>query len=142
PSKAGAKFSFRLVPDQDPVKIADATKKWITQRLPVGVTMKFTFIHGGRGVLSPITSPYVRAASEAVREGFGVEPLFVRDGGSIPIVAKFAEIVNPVMLLIGLGLDMDRIHSPNESFSMEDFHRGIRTSALLWEKLAAVRKGM
>ena len=140
PAKAGAKFSFRLVPNQDPKKVADAAQRWIADQLPVGITMKFTWHHGGRGVLTPISSPFFLAAADAVTEGFGTAPLYIRDGGSIPIIAKFAQIVDPVMVLIGLGLDMDRIHSPNESFSMEDFHRGIRTSALLWEKLAAVGK--
>ncbi len=139
PAKASAKFSFRLVPNQDPDVIAEATKAWIEKRLPAGVTMKFTYLHGGRGVLSSTANPFVRAAAVAVEEAFGVAPLYMRDGGSIPIIAKFAEIVNPAMLLVGLGLDMDQIHSPNESFSMDDFQKGILSSAILWEKLAQVK---
>ncbi|MEM9656805.1 MAG: M20/M25/M40 family metallo-hydrolase, partial [Planctomycetota bacterium] len=83
-----------------------------------------------------LESPYVQAAAEAIQEGFGRRPVMIREGGSIPIVNTFTEQLHADVLLLGWGQNDDNPHSPNEKFSLADFHHGIRASAALWEKLA------
>jgi succinyl-diaminopimelate desuccinylase len=87
----------------------------------------------------PLDSPFVSAAERAVERGFGRVPLRIREGGSIPIVTAFRSKLHADSLLLGWGLDDDNTHSPNEKFSIADFHRGIRASAYLWEELARIR---
>jgi succinyl-diaminopimelate desuccinylase len=135
PAQAGAKFSFRLVPNQDPHKVAAALESMLQQLCPPGITMKLVSHHGSPGVLVPLDSPYVAAAARAIEYAFGRSPVFTREGGSIPIVTAFHETLHADALLIGWGQDDDNTHSPNEKFSLADFHRGIRASAKLWEEL-------
>jgi succinyl-diaminopimelate desuccinylase len=139
PAKAGAKFSFRLVPNQDPHKIAAALESFLRPLCPPGIRMELIDMHGAPGVVVPLESPYVQAAAVAVEQGFGVRPVFIREGGSIPIVTKFAEKLHADTLLLGWGLDDDNTHSPNEKFCLADFHRGIRASACLWQQLGEIR---
>jgi succinyl-diaminopimelate desuccinylase len=94
--------------------------------------------HGAPGVVMPLDSPYLQAAAKAVEAGFGRRPVFIREGGSIPIVNTFAEALHADVLLLGWGQNDDNPHSPNEKFSLDDFHRGIRASAALWRELASV----
>ena len=89
-------------------------------------------------MLVSLESPFIDAAAKAIEHGFGRPPVFIREGGSIPIVANFARELNADVLLLGWGQDDDNIHSPNERFSLADFHRGIRSSARLWEELAKI----
>ncbi len=96
--------------------------------------------HGAPGVVMPLDSPYLQAAASAVEAGFGRAPVFIREGGSIPIVNTFADVLGATVLLLGWGQNDDNPHSPNEKFSLDDYHRGARASAALWEKLAAVQK--
>jgi succinyl-diaminopimelate desuccinylase len=138
PAQAGAKFSFRLVPNQDPHKVGRALEAMLQQRCPRGVTMKLVPQHGSPGVLVPLDSPYVQAAARAIEYAFGRAPVFTREGGSIPIVTAFHETLHADALLIGWGQDDDNTHSPNEKFSLADFHRGIRASARLWEELGNI----
>ena len=88
--------------------------------------------HGAPGVVVPLDSPYMRAAAAAIEAGFGRAPVFIREGGSIPIVTTFARELGVDTLLLGWGQNDDNTHSPNEKFSLADFHRGIRASAYLW----------
>jgi len=141
PATATAKLSFRLVPDQDPKKIAAALKSRLEGLCPPGIRMELLDLHGSRGVLVPRDSPYVEAAARAVEHGFGRRPVFTREGGSIPIVTSFHDALGADTLLLGWGQDDDNTHSPNEKFSLADFHRGIKASAKLWEELAAVKPG-
>ncbi len=97
-------------------------------------------MHGAPAVVVPLDSPWVAAASRAIERAFGTAPVFMREGGSIPIVATFRELLGVDTLLLGWGLDDDNTHSPNEKFSLADFHRGIAASAYLWEELAAAQK--
>ncbi|HZZ72638.1 MAG TPA: dipeptidase [Pirellulales bacterium] len=139
PAQASAKFSFRLVPDQQPKKITAALKKFIRERCPAGVTWKLLEFGGSPGVVVPLESPYIAAASRAIEHGFGKKPVFMREGGSIPVVRTFHEELDVDTLLLGWGLDDDNTHSPNEKFSLADFHRGIKSSAWLWQELAAIK---
>jgi acetylornithine deacetylase/succinyl-diaminopimelate desuccinylase-like protein len=138
PAKSAAKFSFRLVPDQDPQKIGAALEEMIKPQLPPGITMKLKMLHGGQGIRVPLESPYMDAASRAIEAGFGTAPVFIREGGSIPIVTEFREKLGIDTLLLGWGLNDDNTHSPNEKFSLADFHRGIKASAHLWSELSKV----
>jgi len=138
PAEAGAKFSFRLVPNQDPAKVDAALEAMLRQLCPPGITMKLIRYHGSPGVLVPLDSPYVQAAARAVEYAFGKPPVFTREGGSIPVVVDFHETLRADTLLIGWGQDDDNTHSPNEKFSLADFHRGIRASAKLLEELGEV----
>ncbi|MCG8649056.1 MAG: dipeptidase [Pirellulales bacterium] len=135
PAVASAKFSFRLVPDQDPGKVADALRQHLAQHAPAGVGWSLTPDHGAPGMLADTESRFVRAASQAIERSFGVAPVLIREGGSIPIVTRFQEVLGCDCLLIGWGLSDDNPHSPNEKFRVADYHRGIRASALLWEEI-------
>lgn len=136
PSTAGVKFSFRLVPNQDPKKILPALQKKIAELCPPGVTYTLTDEHSAPGVLISLDSPNIEAAARAIEHAFGRRPVFMREGGSIPIVTTFCQQLKADALLIGWGQDDDNTHSPNEKFSLADFHRGIKASAKLWEELA------
>jgi len=139
PAKAGAKFSFRLVPNQDPKKVSAALEQFLRDRLPPGITMELIDFHGAPGVVVPLDSPYMAAAARAITHGFGVAPVFIREGGSIPVVVNFKKALGVDTLLLGWGLDDDNTHSPNEKFCLADFHRGIKASAYLWQELAGVK---
>ena len=137
--KAGAKFSFRLVPDQDPVKIAAGLRQRIAELCPPGLEWELIEMGKAKGVVVPLDSPFVTAAAKAIEQAFGRAPLNIREGGSIPIVSAFRDNLGVNTLLLGWGLDDDNTHSPNEKFSLADFHRGIHASALLWEELSRIR---
>jgi succinyl-diaminopimelate desuccinylase len=135
PAQAGAKISFRLVPNQTPEKVAVGLKKKLEELCPPGIKMEFIEHHGGNGVLVSLDSPYIEAAARAIEYAFGRRPVFTREGGSIPIVAKFAEHLKVDTLLMGWGQEDDNAHSPNEKFSLADYHKAIKASAKLWEEL-------
>ena len=137
PGKAGAKFSFRLVPNQNPKQITAAVRTFLQQRTPPGVQLELIEYHGAAGVVIPLDSPYLQAAAEAIETGFGKRPVFIREGGSIPIVNTFSEQLAADVLLLGWGQNDDNLHSPNEKFSLANFHQGIRASATLWKTIAA-----
>jgi acetylornithine deacetylase/succinyl-diaminopimelate desuccinylase-like protein len=139
PARASAKFSFRLVPDQDPEKITRLVEKRLRELCPPGVTMELVDMHGARGVLVPLDNQFVDPAARAIEGGFGKRPVFIRSGGTIPVVGYFKQLLDIDTLLLGWGQDDDNPHSPNEKFSLEDFHRGIRTSVALWQELAIVK---
>jgi succinyl-diaminopimelate desuccinylase len=138
PAKASAKFSFRLVPNQDPHKIAALLRTFLEERLPPGIEMELIDHHGAPGVVVPLDSPYIAAAAKAIERGFGRAPVFIREGGSIPIVNTFSRELGADALLLGWGQNDDNTHSPNEKFSLDDYHRGTLASAHLWEELAKV----
>ncbi len=140
PAEAGAKFSFRLVPNQLPEKIGPALRAMLRSLCPEGIRMELIDHHGGAGVMVSLDSPYVQAAARAIETAFGDAPVYTREGGSIPIVTAFYKALRADTLLIGWGQDDDNAHSPNEKFSLADFHRGIRASARLWDELGKMRK--
>ena len=138
PAKAGAKFSCRLVPNQDPKKVQEALGKMLEELCPPGIEMDFVPFHGAPGFVLSLDSPFMDAAARAVEQGFGTAPVFVRSGGSIPVVNNFSQMLGIDTLLLGWGQDDDNLHSPNEKFSLEDFHRGIKSSACLWDEIAKI----
>jgi acetylornithine deacetylase/succinyl-diaminopimelate desuccinylase-like protein len=140
PARAMAKFSFRLVPKQDPKKISVALEKRLRELCPPGIKMELIDFHGAPGVVVPLDSPYVAAAGRAIEHGFGKPPVFMREGGSIPVVATFHDLLGVDTLLLGWGLDDDNTHSPNEKFCLADFHRGIKASARLWQELGQLNR--
>jgi succinyl-diaminopimelate desuccinylase len=135
PARAGAKFSFRLVPRQDPKKIHAELEAMLKRLLPPGIRMELIAYHGAPGVVVPLDSPYIHAAARAIERGFGRAPVYIREGGSIPVVSTFRQQLGVDTLLLGWGLNDDNTHSPNEKFRLADFHRGIKASAHLWEEL-------
>jgi succinyl-diaminopimelate desuccinylase len=138
PARASAKFSFRLVPNQDPHKVATSLRTFFGERLPPGIEMELIDHHGAPGVVVPLHSPYVAAAAKAIERGFGRAPVFIREGGSIPIVNTFSRELGADALLLGWGQNDDNTHSPNEKFSLDDYHRGTLASAHLWQELAEI----
>jgi acetylornithine deacetylase/succinyl-diaminopimelate desuccinylase-like protein len=140
PESAGAKFSFRLVPNQSHENVTKALRPMLEALCPPGITMDLTDLHGSPGVLVPLDSPFVQAAARAIGHAFGRAPVFTREGGSIPVVAALHEKLGADTLLLGWGQDDDNAHSPNEKFSLADFHRGIKASARLWEELSVAKK--
>jgi acetylornithine deacetylase/succinyl-diaminopimelate desuccinylase-like protein len=136
PSKATAKLSCRLVPNQDPDQIADLIELHLKNQSPPGVELEVRRMHGGRPVLTPLSHPAVGAASVSLQRAFGTEPVFTRVGGSIPPVASFQEILGIPSVLMGVALAEDRYHAPNEHFELENFYRGILSVAYLWQELA------
>jgi succinyl-diaminopimelate desuccinylase len=140
PAKAGAKFSFRLVPNQDHQKITENLKTFLSARCPPGIQLELTCFHGAPGVVVPLESPYMSAAARAIERGFGRAPVFIREGGSIPVVGTFHEKLGVDTLLLGWGQNDDNTHSPNEKFCLADFHKGIKSSAYLWQELASVSR--
>ncbi|QDT37749.1 dipeptidase [Stratiformator vulcanicus] len=136
PSKATAKITCRLVPDQKPEAILDALKRHLEDRLPDGVTMSFMTYHGAPAFVMDPDHPAMAAASTAIDRAFGKPPVLIREGGSIPVVASLKSILDVDTLLLGWGQNTDNLHSPNERFSLKDFQRGIHASAALWAELA------
>ena len=127
PSKAYAKISMRLVPNQDSDTITKLFTKHFKKLAPAGVTVKVSPHHGGTPAVTPTNTPEYKAAAMAMKKTFGKKPLPVRSGGSIPIVALFEEVFGVKSVLLGFGLDSDDIHSPNEHFGLFNFYRGIET---------------
>ena len=137
PAKASGKFSFRLVPNQDPKKITASLNARLKELCPPGIEMELVEFHGAPGVVVPLESPFMAAAARSIEHGFGKAPVYMREGGSIPVVSTFRKLLGVDTLLLGWGRDDDNTHSPNEKFNLADFHRGIRSSARLWAELAA-----
>jgi acetylornithine deacetylase/succinyl-diaminopimelate desuccinylase-like protein len=127
PSEAFAKISMRLVPDQDPKEIARLVRNYLLRIAPPAVTVTVRDLHGGDGAIVRRNSPAMRTAFRAYAETFGVEPVFMREGGSIPVVATFQKALGIETVLMGFGLPDDRLHSPNEKFHIPAFYKGIET---------------
>lgn len=137
PARAGAKVSMRLVPNQNPARINTLFKEHLPSLAPPGVRVSVTELHGAAPVLISRNQGAVRAAERAIEIGFGKAPVFIREGGSIPIVNLLKEMLGcEGILLLGWGSPDDGAHSPNERFSLADFHRGIRSAAALLFELA------
>ncbi len=136
PAEAGAKFSCRLVPNQDGEKISKALEDRIRELCPPGIEFDLQIRHTAPAVLVDLENRFMEPAAKAIEQGFGKRPVFIRSGGSIPVVNSFKEQLGIDTLLLGWGQDDDCPHSPNEKFSLLDFQRGIKASAALWEQLA------
>lgn len=127
PSVARAKISMRLVPNQNWEKVADQIRDFLVARAPKSVKIEVKKLHGGSAYGADLKSDAYRAAEEAYMEVYGKKPIPTRSGGSIPIIAVFEKVLGIKSLLMGFGLEADAIHSPNESYLLENFYRGIET---------------
>lgn len=137
PAKALAKVSMRLVPDQTPVETFGAYKAYVESIVPKGVEADVRLIHSGDPIVISTDNPYVKSATEAMREVFGKETVFVRGGGSIPIVGDFVRELKTPTLLMGFGLPDDNLHAPNEKFHLANFHRGIESLIRFFSNVGA-----
>ncbi len=140
-SEGGFKISLRLVPNQDPARVAKLVEAHIAKHCPPGVVAETTYLHGGTPVMVPAESPYIAAAQQAFEGAFGKRPALVREGASIPITAVFQEALNAPAILAGYGLNSDDIHSPNEKLKVTHFFGGIDCNIRLYEALAQVKAG-
>lgn len=140
PSKAYAKISMRLVPNQDPDEITKLFCDYFVSIAPKGVRVKVTPHHGGEPAVTPVDSIGYRAASMAYEKSFGKKPIPVRSGGSIPIVAMFEKELGLKTVLMGFGLDSDAIHSPNEHYGVFNFYKGIETIPYFFESFSELSK--
>ena len=139
PSMASAKITMRLVPRQDPKDICKKIEKYLTRIAPKSVKVKVVKHGGAPGVVVPTNGPWLDAAGRAIKKGFGKAPVFMKEGGSIPIVGDFKTLLGVDTLLIGFAQNDDNTHSPNERFRLVDFQRGCKTAAALPFELAEVK---
>lgn len=135
-SQASAKISMRLVPNQDPKKIAKIFTKYIKSITPKSVKVKISDLHGAYPSLSPLTGKAVKAAAVSMEKAFGKKIVFMREGGSIPVVATFQRMLKAPSVLMGFGLNSENLHSPNEHFSLTHFQLGIQSSAYFFEEFS------
>jgi acetylornithine deacetylase/succinyl-diaminopimelate desuccinylase-like protein len=136
PSVAKAKISMRLVPAQDNIKISELIKKHLESTAPKYVKVNVKPLHGGQAYVSPIDMPAYKAAEKAYETAYGKTPIPTRSGGSIPIIAAFEKVLGLKSILMGFGLEEDAIHSPNESFDLERFYKGIETIPHFYQAFA------
>ena len=139
PSKASAKISMRLVPNQKSERIAQLFAEYFKSLAPAGIKVEVNFHHGGEPVVVPINCIEYQAAALAYEETFGKKPIPVRAGGSIPIVALFEEVLKVKSIMMGFGLDTDAIHSPNENFGVFNYLKGISTIPYFYKHFSALK---
>tara|TARA_B110000483_G_scaffold147177_1_gene175537 strand:+ start:518 stop:1891 length:1374 start_codon:yes stop_codon:yes gene_type:complete len=140
PSKAYAKISMRLVPNQDSATITKMFEDHFTAIAPKSVKVKVTPHHGGEAAVTPTDSVAYKAAEKAMETTFGKQPIPLRSGGSIPIVTMFEQVLGIKTVLMGFGLDSDAIHSPNEHYVVANYMKGIETIPYFYKNLAALSK--
>jgi acetylornithine deacetylase/succinyl-diaminopimelate desuccinylase-like protein len=136
PATATAKVSFRLVPRQNPEKVTVAFREWVAKHTPKGVHAEVRLLSASPGLVVNPDHPAIRIAAEAFGSVFGKETVFIRSGGSIPIVGDFANHLKIPTILMGFGLPDDGLHSPNEKFKIENYYLGIATVARFLERYA------
>jgi len=137
PSHANAKLSMRLVPHQTPETVGTCVEKFLREICPPTVRLESSGGHGARAALGPHDSPPMQAAARAITKGFGQEPVFVLEGGSIPVVVDFHERLGAPVVLMNFGKGDDNVHSPNEKLDLDHFYGGIKTSAYFLREMAA-----
>ncbi|MHC4946064.1 MAG: dipeptidase [Planctomycetota bacterium] len=135
PAWAGCKMTMRLVPDQEPNEILEKFERFVKKTASPAVKVEVTCSGGAKPALVSRESPFIQAGTRAMEKGFGKTPVFIRCGGSIPVVNVFKEVLGLDTLLLGFGQEDDNAHSPNEKFSLSDFHQGIVTMAHLFEEM-------
>ena len=136
PSKVKAKISMRLVPNQDHKKIAKAFTKYIKSISPKSVKVKVSDLHGANPAVTSLDDKSTIAASKSMEKAFGKKIVYIREGGSVPIVPVFAKKLNAPVVLMGLGLNTENLHSPNEHFNLDHFQLGIKSSAYFFEEFS------
>jgi acetylornithine deacetylase/succinyl-diaminopimelate desuccinylase-like protein len=137
PAKAMAKVSMRLVADQNPDAIMAAAEAHFRSVTPPGVTLEITRMQGGKPWLTPRDHPVMQAAGRAMQRGFGAEPVFIREGGSIPLVGLLEDLFEVPAVLMGIGLPDENAHAPNENLDLRNFYDGIASAVFFFEELAA-----
>src|SRR5689334_17572078 len=135
PAVAMAKVSTRLVPDQDPDEIGNLIEKWLQDTAPNTVEVKLTKMHGGKPWMTSFDNKFVQAAARAIEMGFRERPVFNREGGSIPVVSTFQEVLGLPTVLFGIGLPDENAHAPNEKLDLGNFHNGVIASAMLYDQI-------
>jgi acetylornithine deacetylase/succinyl-diaminopimelate desuccinylase-like protein len=140
PAKAFAKISMRLVPDQEPDKIAKLFEEYIKRIAPKTVKIQVKGLHHGKPAITPMDSKWIKAAFTALRQAFGKDPVFIRTGGSIPVVETFQVQLQAPAVLLGFGLPDENSHSPDEHLDLNNFQRGIITSSIFYNELANLGK--
>ncbi len=135
PAKAVAKVSMRLVPGMSPQQSFERYKQFVASICPPGITVEVQLIHSGDAMVIGVDNPYIAAATDALRTVFGKETVFVRSGGSIPIVGDFERYLQIPTVMMGFGLPDDNLHAPNEKFHIANFYRGIETVIHFFECL-------
>jgi acetylornithine deacetylase/succinyl-diaminopimelate desuccinylase-like protein len=138
PAVAMAKISMRLVPDQDPNSIAELFQAYVLKLAPKTVEVKVTRMHGGKPWMTSFDNAFVQAAGRAIEKGFGRTPIFTREGGSIPVVSTFQEVLGLPSVLFGVGLPDENAHAPNERLDLTNFHNGVIASAYLYDEVARI----
>jgi len=138
PAVSMAKISMRLVPNQDPEKIAELFEAFVRKIAPKTVELKITRMHGGKPWMTSFDNPFVQAAGRAIEKGFGRAPVFTREGGSIPVVSTFQEELGLPSVLFGVGLPDENAHAPNEKLDLSNFHNGIIASAYLYDEVSHI----
>jgi acetylornithine deacetylase/succinyl-diaminopimelate desuccinylase-like protein len=136
PAVSMAKISMRLVPNQDPNKIAELFDAYVRKLAPKTMELKITRMHGGKPWMTSFDNPYVQAAGRAIEKGFGQKPVFTREGGSIPVVSTFQEELGLPSVLFGVGLPDENAHAPNERLDVANFQGGIIAAAILYQEIA------
>jgi acetylornithine deacetylase/succinyl-diaminopimelate desuccinylase-like protein len=139
PAVAMAKVSMRLVPDQNPDTIAQRFEEYVKKVSPKTVELTVTRMHGGKPWMTDFDNPFVQAAARAIEKGFGKTPVFNREGGSIPVVATFQELLGLPSVLFGVGLPDENAHAPNERLDLGNFQGGVIASAYLYDEIAKSR---
>jgi acetylornithine deacetylase/succinyl-diaminopimelate desuccinylase-like protein len=135
PATGKAKISLRLPADLKSDEVYMLFERRVKELAPAGVEVTVRKIHGGEAVIVPVDTPPMQAAASALKEVFGREPVFTREGGSIPVAALFYEILNVPVVMMGFGLPDDNLHAPNEKYSLSQFFKGIRTVVRFFQKL-------
>jgi acetylornithine deacetylase/succinyl-diaminopimelate desuccinylase-like protein len=138
PSKAMAKVSFRLVPDQNPEQIIAEFRKHVEKKAPKGIKVEVRVLGASPGLMVDTNHPGIRIAAQAMEDVFGKRTVFTRSGGSIPIVGDFAKFIGIPTILMGFGLPDDGLHSPNEKYNLDNYYKGIMTVAHFFEKYGEV----
>jgi acetylornithine deacetylase/succinyl-diaminopimelate desuccinylase-like protein len=141
PAHAHAKVSCRLVANQDPDRIFELFRDHVARVAPPGIRTTVTSLGGGRPSLTPLDHPATRAAARAIEAAFGRPPLYIREGGSIPVCASFERVLGLPVVLAGFTNPDDNAHAPNESMVLDNYERGIRAIARLWDEIAATKLG-
>jgi acetylornithine deacetylase/succinyl-diaminopimelate desuccinylase-like protein len=137
PAKASAKVSMRLVPEMQPQATFDLYKRYVESLCPEGISLEVRLIHSGDAIIVRVDNPYIKAATESMREVFGKDTVFIRSGGSVPIVGDFERNLKVPTVMMGFGLPDDNLHAPNEKFHINNFYRGIESIIRFFQRVGA-----
>ncbi len=136
PARAVAKVSMRLVPDMEPEETFTLYRDYVLSLAPAGITLDVRLIHSGEPIVIGTDNRYIRAATSALRQVWGKQAVFIRSGGSIPVVGEFERFLKVPSVMMGFGLPDDNLHAPNEKFHLANFHRGIQSIIRFFEAVA------